>query len=63
MKTIRKILSGVWFIHLVVGLGLFALGGYIVSDNKYLLLFMALSFSGAMCGSFIRVIDAIKNKP
>lgn len=61
METIKKVLSNVWFIHLVVGLGIFALWGY-VEGNKYLLLLAALSFSGAMCGAFNRVINAIKNK-
>lgn len=46
----------------MVGLGLFALLGYIELNNKYLLLCMALSFSGAVCGSFIRVIDKIVDK-
>ena len=62
MKITRKILSSTWFIHLVVGLGLLALWGYIEIGNKYLLLFMALSFSGAMCGAFVKVIDTIKSK-
>jgi hypothetical protein len=62
MKTIRKILSSIWFIHLMVGLGLVALWGYIEIDNQYLLLCVTLSFSGAICGTFIRVIDAIKNQ-
>lgn len=61
-KSIRKVLGSVWFIHLITGLGLFALWGYIELNNKYLLLCMALSFSGAMCGAFIRVIDTIVNK-
>ncbi|MBU0722445.1 hypothetical protein KKA93_03255 [Patescibacteria group bacterium] len=61
-NAIRKTLSSVWFIHSMVGLGLFALFGYIKFDNKYFLLCVALSFSGAICGAFIRVIDAIVNK-
>ena len=44
-------------------LGLAALWGFIELDNQYLLLCMALSFAGAVCGSFVKVIDAInKNK-
>lgn len=62
MKAARKILSNIWFIHLMVPLGLFALWGYIELDNKYLLLGVFLSFAGAMCGSFIRVVDAINIK-
>jgi hypothetical protein len=60
MKAARKILGNIWFIHLMVPLGLFALWGYIELDNKYLLLCVFLSFSGATCGSFVRVLDAIK---
>jgi hypothetical protein len=62
MKAARKILSNIWFIHSMVLLGLLALWGYIESDNKYILFGVVLSFSGAMCGSFIRVVDAIKSK-
>ncbi|MDO9182649.1 MAG: hypothetical protein Q7U04_09585 [Bacteriovorax sp.] len=68
-KSIRKILSSFWFIHLMVGLGFFALFGYIALDvfldnkyGKFLLLCVALSFCGAVCGSFIKVIDTINNK-
>ena len=61
-NKIRKTVSGIWFIHLMSFLGLFALWGYIELYNKYLILFVALSFLGATCGSFIRVIDAINNK-
>lgn len=60
MKTARKILSNFWFIHSMVLLGLLALWGYIESDNEYILFGVVLSFSGAICGAFIRVIDAIK---
>ena len=62
MNAARKILSNIWFIHSMVLLGLLALWGYIESDNKYILFGVVLSFSGAMCGSFIRVTDAIKSK-
>jgi len=61
-KTIRNFLSNVWLIHFLVLLGLFALWGYIELGNKYLLLCMALSYSGALCGSFTRIIDAIDKK-
>jgi len=62
MKTARKILSNIWFIHLMVPLGLLALWGSIAQDNKYILFGVVLSFSGAICGAFIRVVDAIKSK-
>ena len=60
MKAARTILGNIWFIHSMIPLGLLALWGFIESDNKYLLLCVSLSFSGAMCGSFIRVLDAIR---
>jgi len=56
----RKVLSHIFTIHLFVALALFALFGFIMTNNKFLLLFVALSFSGAVCGSFIRVIDEIR---
>ena len=57
---LRIFLSSVWFIHLCVFLALFALLGYIMLDVIILLFFVALSFAGAVCGAFIRVIDVIK---
>ncbi|MFH0755064.1 MAG: hypothetical protein V1910_00130 [bacterium] len=64
MKINRKILSSEWFIHLMVILGLFALFGYISFDvflnnkyGKFFLLFVALSFCGAFCGTSIKIID------
>lgn len=60
MNTIRKILSHTISIHIMVLLGLTALWGYIKLDNQYFLLLVALSFSGAICGGFVRVIDIIK---
>jgi hypothetical protein len=32
------------------------------AGQEYILLGVYMSFSGAMCGAFIRVIDAIRNK-
>ncbi len=58
----RHFLSSIWFIHGLVLLGLFAILGVIVTGNLYILLGVAASFSGAICGAFIRVIDAIKSK-
>lgn len=58
MKTkLRIFLSNFWFIHLEVVLGIFALFGNVMTANKMLLLLMTISFSGAICGAFIRVID------
>ena len=65
MKKVRKVLSSFVFIHGLILLGMFALYGYIATQNAYILLGMALSFAGAMCGSFIRLgdkIDALKAK-
>jgi hypothetical protein len=59
MKALRNMLGSFWFIHLVVVAGLAALFGTIMGI-KYLVFFVVLSFAGAICGSFIRVIDAIK---
>jgi hypothetical protein len=56
-KQIRKFLSNSLFIHILVFLGLFALLGNIINGNKYLIFFSVLSFSGAVCGSFIKLID------
>ena len=60
MKKIRSFLSHRLFIHGLVLLGLAALWGAIETDNPYILLGMAASFAGAICGAFIRVIDAVK---
>jgi hypothetical protein len=58
---IRTIVSNFWLIHLFVFAGLFALIGAILGGQPWLLVLMALSFSGAVCGGFIRVIDAIQS--
>ena len=57
----RKFLSNFYLIHFEVVLGLLALFGYIMTENKFLVFFTVLSFTGAICGAFIRVIDTIKN--
>ncbi len=62
MKKLRKVLSHKLFIHGMVLLGLFALWGYIVTQNQYILLGVAASFAGAVCGAFILVIDKIGSK-
>jgi len=41
-----------WFLHLLVFLSLFALWGYIETNNKYLILLSVLSFYGALCEAF-----------
>ncbi len=63
MKIVRQFLSNVLSIHIMVLFGLVALWGFIELGNKYLLLFVTLSFAGAICGGFVRVIDVInKNR-
>ena len=62
MKTLRKVLSHKLFIHGMVLLGLFALWGYVETGGGYILLGVAASFAGAVCGAFIRVIDKIGRK-
>jgi hypothetical protein len=62
MKAARKILGNFWFIHSMVLLGLLAFWGFIEQDNEYVLLGVFLSFSGAICGAFIRVIEVIRSK-
>jgi hypothetical protein len=57
---IRKFLDHLAVIHFEVFLGLFALLGYLKGKGDILLFFVALSFSGALCGAFGRVIDAIR---
>ena len=61
-KVARRVLRNFWFIHGLVMLGMLALWGSIEQDNEYILLGVYLSFSGAMCGAFIRVIDAVRNR-
>ncbi len=56
----RRFLSSIWFIHSLIALGLLSILGVIVTKNLYILLGTAASFMGAICGAFIRVIDAIK---
>ncbi len=62
MKNIRKFLSNLLFIHALLLLGLFALWGYIETNNKYILLGLAMSFSGAICGAFARTLDIIRSR-
>ncbi|MDG6229833.1 MAG: hypothetical protein QCH96_07700 [Candidatus Thermoplasmatota archaeon] len=58
----RALLSHTITIHFFFLLGMFSLLGYLINDNPYLILFVALSFSGAFCGSFIKVIDEIRKE-
>lgn len=57
-----RFLSNNITIHAFVFLGLFALLGYAATLNPYLLICVALSFSGAMCGAFMRMKIAIEKK-
>jgi len=57
----RKFLSNFMFIHALVLVGMFAVLGYALTDNKFILLGVTASFGGAICGSFIKVIDEIKD--
>jgi len=59
---LRKILGNFTFIHFEVFLGLFALAGVLFGKQSFLVFFVVLSFAGAVCGAFIRVIDTVKNK-
>lgn len=59
MKYVRNILGSFWFIHLLVILGLFSMIGAF-TGLTFILFFTVLSFAGAICGAFIRVIDAVK---
>ena len=59
MKKIRKILKNKAFIHFLVFLGLISLWGYIETQNMYILVGLYLSIMGAICGSFIRIIDLL----
>lgn len=61
MRISRKFLSSTKFIHGITFLGFMALWGVIASRNLYLLLPMALSFLGAICGGFIHVIDKVES--
>jgi Na+/H+ antiporter NhaC len=59
---LRKVLSNWAFIHLLVLLGFLALAGLLFTSVSWFILFVALSFTGAICGAFIKVIDTIKEK-
>ncbi|MCX6795163.1 MAG: hypothetical protein NT165_00275 [Candidatus Falkowbacteria bacterium] len=58
---IRSFLGNFYFIHFEVFLALFAFFGYLIIHNQALVFFTLLSFAGALCGAFIRVIDAIQS--
>jgi hypothetical protein len=60
--TLRSILKNSYFIHFLVLVGFIALWGFISTHNELILLGVTASFSGAVCGSFILVIDTIKSK-
>lgn len=60
--NLRSILKNFLFFHFLVLLAFFALWGYILTSNPYILLGIMASLSGAVCGSFILVVDTIKDK-
>ena len=60
MKTLRNILKNTLFIHALAALGAIALWGYIETANGYILLGVYFSVVGAICGSFIKIVDLIK---
>ena len=62
MKNVRKVLKNTLFIHVLVIVGLFSLWGYIQTKNEYILMGTYLSVVGAICGSFIKIVDLIKGK-
>lgn len=62
MKILRKILGHKLFIHGLVLLGMLALWGYVETGIRLLMLGIAASFAGAVCGAFIRVIDKIDSR-
>ena len=59
---LRKVLSHFLLIHFFIFLGGFALLGFILTENSWLLLGVYFSFAGAICGGFIKVIDTINKK-
>lgn len=61
-KIHYRFLSNKIAIHAFVFLGLFALLGYAATLNPYLLICVALSCAGAMCGAFMRITIAIEKK-
>jgi hypothetical protein len=61
-KIHYRFLSSNITIHAFVFLGLFAILGYAATLNPYLLICVALSFAGAMCGAFMRIKVAIEKK-
>ena len=57
---LRNVLRNFTVIHLQVVLGLFALYGYLSTDVIILAVLTTLSFAGALCGTFIRIVDEIR---
>ena len=54
---LRTLLSSFGLIHFLVALGLLSTLGWTLTNTSLLIFFSALSFAGAICGAFIRVID------
>ncbi len=61
MEHIHRVLSSIWLIHFFVFLGLFSLYGFLSTRMEMFIFFSVLSFCGAVCGAFIRVIDSNKS--
>jgi hypothetical protein len=59
---LRSLLKNNLFIHFLVILSFFTLWGYIETGNKYLLLGILASVTGAICGAFILVLDTVRTK-
>jgi len=62
IMTMRSGQKNSYFTHLLLIVGFFALWGFVSTHNDLILMGVAASFSGAVCGSFILVIDTIKSK-
>jgi len=62
MKFLRSKPGKLTIIHALAALGLFALWGFVMTSQALILLGVYLSVGGALCTSFIVVLDAIRAK-
>ena len=60
MNKIRNVLKNTLFIHFLALVGFVSLWGFIETHNETILLGLYLSVMGAICGSFIKVVDTVK---